>query len=67
MYQAMTLPVFKGLFSPTKRSQEPACILMSAGSRWCFGCGSFSGATGSLLLQMFVHTLNLMGSMDSMS
>lgn len=62
MYQAMTLPVFKGLFSPTEYSQEPALILMFAGSRWLFGCGSFPGATGSLLL--FMHTLNLMGSMN---
>lgn len=60
-------PVFKGLFSPTKCSQEPAHTLMFAGSRWWFCCGSFPGATGSLLLQMLVHTQNLTGSMDGMS
>lgn len=67
MYQPMTVPVFKELFSPIKCSQEPAHILMFAGSRWWFGFESFPGATGNLLLQMLVHTLNLMGSMNGMS
>lgn len=58
MYQPMTMPVFKELFSPTKCAH----ILMFAGSRWWFGFESFPGAAGNLLLQMLVHTLNLMGS-----